>query len=158
MDIRVLDPNPIYLNKIFRLRFRFSSSYPIGTYIPPLLHRLLYDYTNHLRHRSPRSNIYFEHPRSHSPHPPAYLLQWHHLLGPIGKARLEPRSERRERLHEYPEHVNREHEERTPTWRRRVCAEKYPAAEGYSVRLWGCDSVTLLVLSGSGGGRSITTT
>lgn len=36
MDIRILDSNPIYLNKIFRLRFRFSSSYPIGTF-PPLL-------------------------------------------------------------------------------------------------------------------------
>lgn len=35
MDIRILDSNPIYLNKIFRLRFRFSSSYPIGTF-PPL--------------------------------------------------------------------------------------------------------------------------
>ncbi|MCJ1334754.1 hypothetical protein MMC09_000019 [Bachmanniomyces sp. S44760] len=29
MDIRVLDPNPLYLNKIYRLRFRFSQKYPI---------------------------------------------------------------------------------------------------------------------------------
>lgn len=30
MDIRVLDPNPLYLNQIYRLRFRFSNNYPIG--------------------------------------------------------------------------------------------------------------------------------
>lgn len=36
MDIRILDSNPIYLNKVFRLRFRFSSSYPIGNFsLPP---------------------------------------------------------------------------------------------------------------------------
>ncbi|MCJ1332329.1 hypothetical protein MMC10_009021 [Thelotrema lepadinum] len=29
MDIRVLDPNPLYLNQTFRLRFRFSPNYPI---------------------------------------------------------------------------------------------------------------------------------
>ncbi|KAL8920950.1 MAG: hypothetical protein Q9208_005976 [Pyrenodesmia sp. 3 TL-2023] len=29
MDIRVLDPNPIYINQTFRLRFRFSNNYPI---------------------------------------------------------------------------------------------------------------------------------
>ncbi|KAI4143312.1 MAG: hypothetical protein LQ340_007046, partial [Diploschistes diacapsis] len=29
MDIRVLDPNPIYLHQTFRLRFRFSPHYPI---------------------------------------------------------------------------------------------------------------------------------
>ncbi|MCJ1382545.1 hypothetical protein MMC17_005658 [Xylographa soralifera] len=29
MDIRVLDPNPIYLNLTFRLRFRFTNNYPI---------------------------------------------------------------------------------------------------------------------------------
>lgn len=30
MDIRVLDANPLYLNQIYRLRFRFSNNYPIG--------------------------------------------------------------------------------------------------------------------------------
>lgn len=30
MDIRILDPNPLYLNKTYRLRFRFSNNYPIG--------------------------------------------------------------------------------------------------------------------------------
>ncbi|KAG8527018.1 uncharacterized protein KY384_008447 [Bacidia gigantensis] len=29
MDIRVLDSNPLYQNQIYRLRFRFSKSYPI---------------------------------------------------------------------------------------------------------------------------------
>ena len=46
-------PNPIYLNKHCPLHFRFSSSYPIGTYIPPLSHRLLCDYTNHLVTEAP---------------------------------------------------------------------------------------------------------
>lgn len=31
MDIRVLDDNPIYKDKIFRLMFIFSPKYPIGT-------------------------------------------------------------------------------------------------------------------------------
>ncbi|KAL9122376.1 MAG: hypothetical protein Q9187_001060 [Circinaria calcarea] len=29
VDIRVLDSNPLYLNKTYRLRFRFSNKYPI---------------------------------------------------------------------------------------------------------------------------------
>ena len=29
MDIRVLDDNPLYKGKTFRLSFRFSSNYPI---------------------------------------------------------------------------------------------------------------------------------
>ncbi|KAI9680181.1 MAG: hypothetical protein M1829_001418 [Trizodia sp. TS-e1964] len=29
MDIRVLDENPLYLNQTFRLKFRFSTNYPI---------------------------------------------------------------------------------------------------------------------------------
>ena len=33
MDIRVLDSNPLYLNETYRLRFRFSTKYPIGS--PP---------------------------------------------------------------------------------------------------------------------------
>ncbi|MCJ1354691.1 MAG: hypothetical protein MMC33_004680 [Icmadophila ericetorum] len=36
MDIRVLDSNPIYLNQIYRLRFRFSSKYPIGMSFSPV--------------------------------------------------------------------------------------------------------------------------
>lgn len=30
MDIEVLDANPLYMNKVFRLKFCFSSTYPIG--------------------------------------------------------------------------------------------------------------------------------
>jgi hypothetical protein len=35
LDIRVLDDNPLYKNETYRLRFRFSSTYPIGTSIRP---------------------------------------------------------------------------------------------------------------------------
>lgn len=31
VDLQVVDPNPIYVGKIFRLRFRFSDKYPIST-------------------------------------------------------------------------------------------------------------------------------
>lgn len=31
MDIRVLDANPIYINQTFRLKFKFTDAYPIGT-------------------------------------------------------------------------------------------------------------------------------
>jgi ubiquitin-conjugating enzyme E2 W len=30
MDIKVLDANPLYLNETYRLKFKFSASYPIG--------------------------------------------------------------------------------------------------------------------------------
>jgi ubiquitin-conjugating enzyme E2 W len=30
MDIRVLDDNPIYKDQVYRLKFSFSNSYPIG--------------------------------------------------------------------------------------------------------------------------------
>lgn len=30
MDVRVLDSNPLYQDQTYRLRFRFSSNYPIG--------------------------------------------------------------------------------------------------------------------------------
>ncbi|KAL2113601.1 hypothetical protein VUR80DRAFT_3289 [Thermomyces stellatus] len=29
LDIRVLDPNPLYQNETYRLKFKFSASYPI---------------------------------------------------------------------------------------------------------------------------------
>ena len=32
VDIKVLDTNPIYQNKTFRLKFAFSSKYPIGEF------------------------------------------------------------------------------------------------------------------------------
>lgn len=34
LDIRVLDKNPLYLDQVYRLKFRFGSSYPIGTNNP----------------------------------------------------------------------------------------------------------------------------
>ena len=30
MDIRVLDDNPIYRGETYRLKFKFTSTYPIG--------------------------------------------------------------------------------------------------------------------------------
>lgn len=35
MDIEVLDANPLYMNETYRLKFRFSNNYPIGTSSPP---------------------------------------------------------------------------------------------------------------------------
>lgn len=37
MDIQVLDDNPLYKGETYRLKFKFSTSYPIGTFFPPLL-------------------------------------------------------------------------------------------------------------------------
>lgn len=38
MDIQVMDANPIYQGEIYRLRFEFSSNYPIGIYtLSPLV-------------------------------------------------------------------------------------------------------------------------
>lgn len=37
LDIRVLDQNPLYIDRVFRLKFKFNSSYPIGTNICPRL-------------------------------------------------------------------------------------------------------------------------
>jgi len=33
MDIQVLDDNPIYKGQTYRLKFMFSSNYPIGAYM-----------------------------------------------------------------------------------------------------------------------------
>jgi ubiquitin-conjugating enzyme E2 W len=30
LDIQVLDANPLYMNQTYRLKFKFSPSYPIG--------------------------------------------------------------------------------------------------------------------------------
>ncbi len=35
LDIKVLDNNPLYLNETYRLKFRFSSTYPIGRFPCP---------------------------------------------------------------------------------------------------------------------------
>jgi ubiquitin-conjugating enzyme E2 W len=34
MDIRVLDDNPLYRGETYRLKFKFSNSYPIGKSFP----------------------------------------------------------------------------------------------------------------------------
>ena len=36
MDLRVLDENPLYQNQIYRLKFTFTSKYPIGARPLPL--------------------------------------------------------------------------------------------------------------------------
>ncbi len=44
LDIKVLDQNPLYLDQTYRLKFKFSPQYPIGTRVllhpPRPLHRL----------------------------------------------------------------------------------------------------------------------
>lgn len=35
MDLRVLDENPLYQNQIYRLKFTFTSKYPIGASFSP---------------------------------------------------------------------------------------------------------------------------
>lgn len=37
VDIKVLDDNQLYLDKIFRLLFRFGDQYPIGMWLSGLL-------------------------------------------------------------------------------------------------------------------------
>jgi len=36
LDIKVLDENPLYKGQTYRLKFKFSPSYPIGIF-PPFL-------------------------------------------------------------------------------------------------------------------------
>lgn len=33
MDIKVLDDNPIYKDETYRLKFKFTPQYPIGTWL-----------------------------------------------------------------------------------------------------------------------------
>jgi len=81
-------------------------------------------------HRSPRSNLP-THPRPADTHPPARLLERHHLPRPAGQPGLESGAERRERVHEHPEHVDGQHQGRATAGRRGVCEEEYAKAEGY---------------------------
>lgn len=37
MDLRVLDENPLYQNQIYRLKFTFTSKYPIGAAPSPFI-------------------------------------------------------------------------------------------------------------------------
>lgn len=41
MDIKVLDDNPLYLDQTYRLKFLFSSSYPIGESLAGLAFSIL---------------------------------------------------------------------------------------------------------------------
>jgi len=154
MDIKVLDDNPLYLNKTYRLQFKFSNNYPIGTstpppppprpplpplsnpsptpLIPPTTNPPLL--TNSLSHRSTRSNL----PKNARPahtHTPTHLLQRDHLPRSAGQPGLESGAERRERLYEYPEYVDGQHEERETAGGRGLCEEEYAEAERYSVLL-----------------------
>jgi len=36
LDIKVLDANPLYMNQTYRLKFKFSPSYPIGISPAPI--------------------------------------------------------------------------------------------------------------------------
>lgn len=60
MDIRVLDLNPLYLNQIYRLRFRFSTNYPIG--IPTL--PILFPFSPSFRPLPPTSSLTPQQPLS----------------------------------------------------------------------------------------------
>ena len=109
MDMQILDPNPLYLNKTYRLRFRFTKSYPIGISVSPLI---MAPITNLLSCRSPRSHIHHLcQPASGDSYAPTHLLQWHHMSGPSRLRGMEPGTERGERLHEHPEHADGEREE-----------------------------------------------
>jgi hypothetical protein len=107
MDIKVLDANPLYMNETYRLKFKFSASYPIGIFIPcvtpymKLLNILSRATRGHVRQtrRSPYSNS------------SSYLHKRLHLSGSSRSAGLESGAERSERVHEYSEHVDGQHEE-----------------------------------------------
>ena len=62
-------------------------------------------------------------PRPSHPDPPAHLQQRHHLPGPARHSRLVARPERRERVHEHPEHVDWQYQERAAPGRRTVLPE-----------------------------------
>ena len=64
IDLRVLDPNPLYINKIFRLKFTFSDKYPMGTYSsPPSIHHL--ETLNLLKYRERKKVYSLTHPQNH---------------------------------------------------------------------------------------------
>ncbi len=101
MDIRVLDSNPLYQDQTYRLRFRFSSNYPIGRPIITVFDR---DYPSpaprqdkhwltHLN-RSARGYLHnHHHALPHNTNSPTYLLQRHYLSGSARDPRLVTRSE-----------------------------------------------------------------
>lgn len=42
MDLRVLDENPLYQNQTYRLKFTFTSKYPIGVSPVPISRKEIY--------------------------------------------------------------------------------------------------------------------
>lgn len=121
MDIRVLDSNPLYLDQIYRLRFHFSKSYPIGALPTPLIHIYIRVYKLTLflaiTNRSSRSPIHPTTPNITHPAPDpntsSHIQQRHHMSRPPRLSWLVTRTDRRECLHEHPEHVNGQLKKRT---------------------------------------------
>lgn len=134
LDIQVLDDNPLYRNEVYRLKFRFSGSYPIGIPSSLLPYRLWTRSDIPPTHRSTRSRI---RQRLYAPdtHTPTHLLEWHNLPRHPRQARMEPGAQRREHLCQPAEHAHRQHEERATAGRRGFCEEQYPEAEGHQLVL-----------------------
>ena len=101
----MLDANPLYTNQTYRLKFKFSSSYPIG--MPPFSAALLPGERLTYNDRTPRSHLCVC-PRPAHPHAPAHLLQRYHLPGSPGAAGLVASTKRGERLHESTKHADGE--------------------------------------------------
>lgn len=103
VDIRVMDEgNKIYHGQTFRLRFRFTPSYPIGRVTDPFQHSgkqvtTVRVETDAGRNRSPRSNFSRRLPATPAyPPPPTYLLQRDNLSR-LARIRLVSSSKRGER-------------------------------------------------------------
>ena len=130
LDIKVLDANPLYMNETYRLKFKFSPSYPIGMYLSSKspnaynitsLHCSIYYETTldpppHLETnpnypRTTRSYIR-KCKRPPDSHAPTHLLQRNHLSGPPRLARLDTHTKRGKHMHESPKHVDGKHQER----------------------------------------------
>ncbi len=79
MDIRVLDANPLYKDQIYRLRFRFSTNYPIGKHPS----NLLSSFVVHLTMFS--SNVSPSFPIRKQSHPAA--AEWRGLETPVESTR-----------------------------------------------------------------------
>jgi hypothetical protein len=115
MDIKVLDANPLYMNETYRLKFKFSNSYPIGEARISMAASIpLTAY-----HRTARGH-FRQACRSTNSYASSRLHEWFHLPGSTWSTGLEPGSERTKRLHEYPEHAHWQYKERAPARGRRV--------------------------------------
>lgn len=125
MDIKVLDPNPIYLDQTYRLRFRFSNNYPIGAHpfpsrLYPTLHFISYTLpvpfhpttrSDSHPYRSTRSNLCRTlRPRTPNTYASPHLLQRHHLPGSFRQPGLVACTECGERLYEHSKYVDGQYE------------------------------------------------